>query len=254
MTGKIFRFLLCIFLVNGSPGPACAQQKTPEPLGYLNLNFNYAYQFPGGSMSEIFSANSAVGLEAEYLLRSGWFVGAGGDFLFGNNVRKDVLQSLRTSQGYILGDDNDVADVSLAERGIYGYAYAGKLFKFPAKNKNTQGLRLSFGAGFFQHNIRLTDNRGNAVQIAGLYANGYDRLSNGPAISQFIGYQYMSAKKTINFFAGLDLIEGLTKNRRYFNFDTRQIDDAQHFDLLYGVRAGWILTIHTFVKANEIEY
>jgi len=225
-----------------------------KPLGTLILNFNYAVEIPGGDMGKLFGPNSAAGMQCEYMDKSGYFLGLGGDFLFGDNLKVDVLRNLRTSQGIILGDDNDAADVSLGERGVYFNGYVGKLFKLKETPKAMQGLRLSFGVGFLEHNVRISDNRGNASQVAGIYANGYDRLTNGIGMDQFVGYQYMSADHTINFYIGLDITEGFTKNRRLFNFDTMQPDVNPHFDLLSGLRMGWVLPIHRYYKANEIEY
>jgi hypothetical protein len=73
-------------------------------------------------------------------------------------------------------------------------------------------------------------------------------------LRQFLGYQVISRDRTVNFYIGLEAIEGFTKNRRGFNFDTGRRDDLKRIDILYGVRVGWQLAIFTNQKGEDIEY
>jgi hypothetical protein len=66
-------------------------------------------------------------------------------------------------------------------------------------------------------------------QVQGAYAKGYDRLTNGPAISQYIGWLHLDRKKLVNFNAGIEIIEAFTQNRRDFNFDQMKKDDSKRF-------------------------
>ena len=115
-------------------------------------------------------------------------------------------------------------------------------------------LFRSAGGGFVQHKIRIQDNGNSAPQIAPPYTAGYDRLTNGLALTQFVGYQIVSRDKTINFFLGLDFTEGFTRNRRGFNFDTRQADTQKRLDILYGARVGGSIPLFTNQNADDIEY
>ena len=100
------------------------------------------------------------------------------------------------------------------------------------------------GIGFLQHKKRI-EVTGNVVpELTRDYRKGYDRLSNGPAITQFIGYHYLSNRRLINFFGGFEAIAALTKNRRGYNYDTMEYDNKQRFDLLYGIRFGWIIPLY----------
>ena len=64
----------------------------------------------------------------------------------------------------------------------------------------------------------------------------------------------VSRDRTLNLFAGFEISEGFTKNRRGFNFDTMLRDDSQRLDILYGVRVGLAVSLFTNVNANELEY
>jgi hypothetical protein len=75
-------------------------------------------------------------------------------------------------------------------------------------------------------------------------ANVYDRLTNGLCLSQFLGYTNFSNSRRINFYAGLEFMEGFTKNRRNYNFDTAMKDDASRLDFFLGFKLGWIIPLY----------
>lgn len=197
----------------------------------------------------------SIGGGVEYItLPEGWIVNADVQFLFGQRVKEDVLAPLRTPDGAILGDNGTYASVQLRERGLFVGVNGGRLFKFFDNGNRVGGLRLTIGGGFLQHKIRIQDDTNSAAQVAPPYSTGYDRLTNGFSLSQFVGYQMVSRDKTINFFIGFDLMEGFTLNRRGFNFDTRQKDAQKRIDVLYGARVGWSIPIFSNQNADEIEY
>ncbi len=70
---------------------------------------------------------------------------------------------------------------------------------------------------------------------------GYDRLTQGLSLSEFIGYQYVSEKNLYNFYIGLFFQQGLTKNMRNLNFDQPNTSTSTKLrnDNSYGVKIGW---------------
>jgi hypothetical protein len=105
-----------------------------------------------------------------------------------------------------------------------------------------------------QHKIKIQDESKSVSQLTGDYKKGYDRLSNGLAMTGFIGYQHLDPKKRINFITGFDLTMGFTQNRRDFNFDTMTKDERKRKDFLVGFKVGWILPISTGENPEEIFY
>ena len=101
-----------------------------------------------------------------------------------------------------------------------------------------------------QHKIRI---EGAAPQLMGEYKKGYDRLSNGLALGEFIGYVHLGKNHFINFFAGFEIIEAFTKNRRSFNIDTIEKDDTKRLDILSGFKFGWIIPLYRR-NADEFYY
>jgi hypothetical protein len=103
---------------------------------------------------------------------------------------------------------------------------------------------LNIGGGMLQHKILIDNEDRNVPSISGDYKKGYDRLSNGFALREFIGYQFLSNYRLINFYAGVEFIQAWTKCRRIVNFDTMQRDLTKRHDLLIGIRVGWLLPIY----------
>lgn len=244
------RILVCCLLF------FCAisvQGQEVQDAGVL-IGMSYAYQRPGGDLADRFGPNFSAGLSASYIGKESAFLfGLDGYFLFGDQVRTDVLAPLRTPEGFIIANDKRIANVLLRQRGFYLGAHVGRIFGLLADNARS-GLRVTLGAGLLQHRIRIQDEPFRPVAaLAGDYKKGYDRLTNGLALRQFIGYQHLAPDRRLNFFAGFEFLQGLTRNRRDFNFDTRTRDDRRRLDLLWGVRVGVTLPLY-FSGEREIFY
>jgi hypothetical protein len=100
------------------------------------------------------------------------------------------------------------------------------------------------GAGILQHKIHIENRSKSVPQLTGKYKQGYDRLSNGPALSETIGYMHLDKNRRINFFAAFDITQAFTKNRRALNFDTQTSETGYRLDLLFALRMGWILPLY----------
>jgi hypothetical protein len=232
-------------------------QKAGLPKNYtpLSITVKYGAQKPSGILAQRFGINNSVGggLERVSILK-GWIMGVESYFIYGSKVKEDVLKNIRTPEGTILGDIGTYAGVVLKQRGIYMGGYLGKFFIFNDKGNRVSGLHLTVGGGFLKHKIRILNEDNSAQQVASPYSEGYDRMTYGMAFSQSIGYQVISRNKTVNFTLSLDFTEGVTRNRRGFNFDTRQRDDTKRLDFLSGIHATWSIPIFTNQNADDIEY
>ena len=220
----------------------------------LLFNISYAYQVPGGDLVDRFGNNFNLGLNLEYLSKNSNIIfGFESGFIFGSEVKTNVLSNLVTAEGLIIGNDRAFADIQLRERGFYIGAMVGKLFSLSEVNKRS-GIRLTVSSGLLQHKIRIQDDPlRDVAQLSTEYKKGYDRLSNGLAFNEFFGYQYLSRNKRINFYAGVEFTQAFTQSRRDFNFDTMSVDEASRVDLLFGVRVGWVLPFY-LGNASEIYY
>ncbi|MBL7943146.1 MAG: hypothetical protein JNM00_10290 [Flavobacteriales bacterium] len=206
-----------------------------------HISVSFAYQAPGGDLAFRFMNNMSLGGAFQIRTPANWYYGIEGTYFFGNKVNEPgLMQNLYTDAGEILDNSGQVAIVAPQERGFTVMANGGRLFPVVGPN-DYSGILVRVGAGFMRHKIRLEHQESEITQLEGDYAKGYDRLTYGPAISQHIGYMHASNNRLINFYIGVEAFEGFTKGRRALNFDTRTTDNAQRFDMLVGLRAGWIL-------------
>ncbi len=202
---------------------------------------SYAYQWPGGDLADRFGANSTIGPGFLTKTEGNWLFGVDANFIFGNRIKEDsLLQNLLTSDGYIIDQQGQYADMSLFERGFYSSFKFGKIIPVFGSNVNS-GLMLMGGAGYMQHKIRIEVVNNTVPQVNGDYKKGYDRLTAGFQVNQFIGYMYIGDSQIANFFAGFEFVQSWTQNRRSMNFDEGRRDDKKRFDMLYGIKIGWII-------------
>ena len=243
-----------VFLLAASP-TLLAQEKGFNHGDALLIHFYYSGHVPAGDMADRFGGSFMPGAGIDYQTDKGNLIlGAEFGYLFGGTVKEDVLAPIRTPEGYIIGEQGGYSDIQLRERGIYLGGHVGKLFPVSEKNHRS-GIRVTLGAGVLQHKIRVQDDPSQkAPQLADDYKKGYDRLSNGLALRQFIGYQHLGNEGRINFYAGLDLVQGFTQNRRSYNFDAFAQDTAKRTDLLIGIRVGWTLPFYIGRDPSEIYY
>ncbi len=249
------RVLVCVLMVLIIPGLGHSQeQRLNQGTGFL-LGFSYGIQWPGTDLADRFGQHFSAGLSTEWITeKKDYIFGLDGQFIFGQKVKTDVLAPLRTAEGYIYGNDKSIADIQLRQRGFYVGGKIGKML-FSAADNPRAGLKLTLGLGFLQHKIRIQDDPSRVVpQLSGDYKKGYDRLTNGLALHQFIGYQKLATDQGINFFIGIESIQAFTESRRSFNFDTQSSEPENRFDLSFGVRAGWILPFYYGKVLDEISY
>lgn len=221
----------------------------------LLISINYAAEFPAGDLANRFGRSFEIGGNVEWMSNKGNFIlGIDGGIIFGSEVKEDPLINLRTLDGFVIGNDRNYANIELRERGFYIGGLVGKLFSLSSKNPRS-GIRLTVGSGLLQHKIRLQDDPDRVVApVSGDYAKGYDKLTNGLAFNEFIGYQMLSRNRRVNFYIGLELTQAFTQNRRSLDYDTRTKNDTKRKDFLYGLKIGWTLPLYLQTNPDEIFY
>ncbi|MFH1319970.1 MAG: hypothetical protein ABII90_04865 [Bacteroidota bacterium] len=215
------------------------------------ISATYAYHFPGGDLVNRFGDNSSVGAAFSIKTNNNWIFGIDGNFLFGNNVKEGgILDGISTEKGEIIDEDGGYAEINFLERGLLTSFKLGKLFSFIGPNRNS-GLAIIGSAGLLQHKIRIET---HAPQLNDDYKKGYDRLTNGFALSEFIGYLYMGNKRMINLFIGFEFTQAWTQNRRSYNFEAMEKDETKRFDILSGIKIGWVIPFYKRVPDEYYYY
>lgn len=242
---RYFLVLFIAFLLNNFNPVFSQVSASDSTLSIPMFYVTYAYQFPGGDMADRFGNNSSIGGGFQWKTNKNLIVGSEFLFLFGNKVKiaDDIMFNLKTNDGDIISMSGNFTNYAIFERGYYISGRIGKLIPVISPNKNS-GIVLMGSMGYFQHKIRIEVEKNTAPQIDGDYKKGYDRLAGGFSISQFVGYMHIGDNRLLNFFGGIEINEAWTKPKRDVNFDTTEPDIiTNRFDLLIGLKIGWLIPI-----------
>lgn len=250
---NFFLLIICVFGVSNLvaqnfPEHPDESERNKGKAILVHLAFG-AHQ-PFGDMADRFKWDANFGGMLEFATNNNYLLGVEGYYMFGSNVKEDPLAILRTPEGDIIGNNRLVASVVLRERGYYTGALIGKLFTF---NEKRAGLRVTLGAGLLRHWIRVQDDNSSVTQLTGDYKKGYDRLTGGLALNQFIGWQNLAANRRSNWLIGLEFNEGFTNTLRDWDFTEMRKLDQSRLDLRIGLRVAWTLPFYTG-NAEKIYY
>ncbi|CAN5504841.1 hypothetical protein BH11BAC2_BH11BAC2_04930 [soil metagenome] len=212
-------------------------------ISLVMISPSIALHGPLGDMGKRFGISTAVGLTVTYKLKNNWMFSAEGNFIFGKKISEPGLFSgLTTNEGYVIGSDGFYGDIRVFERGYYLTLSVGKLFPVKKPNPNC-GFFVQGGVGFMQHKIKIDDHKNSIPSLQDDYAKGYDRLTNGIAFREFGGYLYNGNNRLVNFYGGVEFVQGITEGRRSYNFDQEKPDSGVRLDMLIGLRIGWVIPL-----------
>ena len=250
------KFIYCLIILFWGINSIIAQE---SPKNGANLNpgfiigFSYGYGFPDGNLKTRFGNNFNIGISPHfYFNNSNFYAGLDASYLFGTDVKTNPLTNLTDINGQLISVDRSYASLTLDERGFLVGLNIGKIIPFN-QNKRS-GLKVQAGGYIFRHWIHFQKDFGILPQLEGEYLKGYDRLTGGITLNEFIGYQYLKKNSKINFYIGLDMYQGFTKSLRKYNYDLADYDLDNRNDILWGIKAGWILPIYIENHPEEIYY
>lgn len=218
------------------------------------ITVQFGGHLPAGDLAERFGPAADISGSVAWMSEGqSWIFGLEGAFMFGSEVKEDVLAPLRTAQGDIIGITGSIAPILLRQRGFYLGLHGGRIFPL-SKTNPRNGIRVSLGGGYLQHQVRIVDDSNTAEQLAGELEKGYDRLTGGFALRQFVGYQLFAKDRLLNFHAGFEFTQAFTRNMRDLNYDTGLPGDDSRIDLLLGFRIGWTLPLYYGIPKEDTYY
>ena len=218
-----------------------------------NIDFISSIDFPQADLAKRFGTSYRIGVGIKHKSEKNWLFGGKFEFITGSKMRDDsLLINLKTTQGAIITQSGQLYNVGTFQRGYMASFQVGKIFPFWQLNKNSGPMMLA-SFGFMQYKINLFDKDNSFPQLRGDYKKGYDRLTNGLFIEDFIGYQYLAKNKLINFYAGLNAVYGFTQGRRDYLYDLNRSDAGNRSDIMLGFKFGWVLPIYK-KNAEETYY
>ncbi|MCC7030108.1 MAG: hypothetical protein IT257_07375 [Chitinophagaceae bacterium] len=229
-----------------------SSESTTGPANAMwNLDVLAAMDFPMADMAKRYGTSYRIGLGIKYKTTTNWIFGVKFEFITGNKMQEDsLLWNMRNSLG-ITNINGEVLNVGMFERGYVVGVQAGRIFPFLQANPNSGPMMLA-SVGFMQHKINFFDRDNSFPQLRDDYKKGYDRLTNGLYIEDFVGYNFHSKNKLINVYAGFNFLWGFTKVRRDFTFDLERKEIEGRNDLLVGFKLGWVVPIYK--KKSEDTY
>lgn len=245
------RIILSALAVITTILPGYTQEKKPEAKSFPMFSASYMYQVPGGDLANRFGGNSNIGGSFMYKHKSNFYFEVNSNFIFGSVLKNDaasIFDSITTTatsetEGKIINENGEYAKVVTSERGFFIGGRAGYILPLYKDNPNS-GIMISAGGGLLQHKIRIDNDGNNAPQINKDYRKGYDKLTNGLAISEFVGFVYFGKQQLVNFYAGVEFYQAFTQSRRSYDFNLMGPDLQKRKDYLYGIKVGWIVPIY----------
>lgn len=240
--------VLVFLLLAASLFPLCsgAQVNVKDSSVFTTMIYPaFALQWPGGDLKSRFGFSSSIGPGFMLKSKSNWVFAVEAGFIFGAVIKneQEILKNISTADGWVIDANGTYASIHMYERGFTGMAGIGKIITGLGPNPNS-GIMLMGKVGYIQHKIRIENTDNAAPQVTGNYKKGYDKLSEGPALSEFIGYMYLGNNRLISFFGGISCTQAWTRSRRIFDLSEGKKDDAQHFDMLFEIRGGWIIPLY----------
>lgn len=217
------------------------------------VGVHYGGAFSGGDLAARYGYFNRVGLTAGYKFKNNWSLGLESDFWFSDNVKlTGLFDHLVDDAGNITNDLGLPASVLVYPRGVHCNVYFGRLFALNQNNRNS-GINVQLSAGFLLHHLRIETNDNVVPQLELDYKKGYDRLSSGLNLQQFIGYSFLNNRGAVSFYSGVYFQQGLTYNRRTLNYDQPNVpvSTQRRLDLQTGFRIGWYIP---FYSAQPREY
>ena len=84
------------------------------------FHLGFGVHWPGGDLAERFGAGGNVGGAFEWIsAKSNWIIGTSGHFQYGNVVKEDPLEMLRTAEGDIIASDRSIPYVITPQRACH---------------------------------------------------------------------------------------------------------------------------------------
>ena len=265
MMNKWICFVFAFFMVfQGFSQVELPKQKVDSSGLILFLTPNFTYHFSGADLRKEFGNNLSIGTDICLKTKSNWSIDLGFKYYFNGRVQNAVIDS--TFQ-YVTAKMSDGSNLFISQsgkastgievdfRGISFHLQGGKVFPVSKKFRNS-GIWLKLGMGVMQHYlyIKNPEDEDFVPALKPDYRKGYDRLTLGFSLNQFIGYIHLTKKNLLCFYGGVEFSEIFAKRQREYDFNLMRKDDTKLFESLIGLKIGWIIPLYKHNPYAEFEY
>ncbi len=212
---------------------------------------HYGLQIPGGDLKARFSNFSSIGMGVDYKFKNNLIIGVNYDWYFGNSVKDSgAFSGISGNSGLVIDQNGDFSVIRLNMQGNYVSAHLGYLLNINKKERFS-GIFMSGGVGVMQHKIDILSSELTIPQINGEYEYGYDKLTYGLAVREYIGYQHFVNDSRYRFRIGVEFNQGFTQGRRTWDFNANKSGLDKRLDLTTVFKIGVIVPVYTKNRADE---
>jgi hypothetical protein len=230
---KLYIFIVLI-LLTAVPGLHAQMSMRDSAINMHLVGVQYSMYWPGGDMADRFGKVNSFGITYGYKLKNNFYFEFSYGYIWGNEVKEtDILSNIKDTNGLVIDNQGLLTPVYMELRGHEFFLGVGKIFPVIGPNPNS-GLFLSLHGGLLQHKVAFSYLSEVLPQLVGDYPKGYDRLCNGFALKENIGYINLSNNNYMNWTLGFEFIQAFTESRREWNIDMQQQDTKRRLDLLFG--------------------
>jgi hypothetical protein len=206
----------------------------------------------GGNMNELYDGPYLnFDINWAYKWKSNWMVTLDGDLWFGYNSdnltqRAERMGDIFTPNGHLMSWGGYDGVVTLYNRGFAVRPGVAKIIPLFRKNPDSGILLKLSGGWFMQKTVNTQDmNESEVPQLSEKMMPYYDHLRNGMILTQSVGFIFMSNRSTyVNFKITFDLSECLSWSSRPYTIDNvmglNGKDENTYFDLMAGIKIGWM--------------
>ena len=251
-------FILLVILV---PVFVAAQRNVQDSIiGTPLVGVHYGAIWTTADLADRYTFFNHIGIMAGYKTNKNLYFGVDANFMFGNRINADeptdefygLFDHLTDSKGNITDASGDIAKVLVYSRGVNVNATVGYIIPVLSPNKNS-GIMVQLGAGYLLHKLRIETQDQVVPQLELDYRKGYDRLTIGPNIHEFVGYSFMANGGYFNFYGGFYAQQGFTQNKRDIFYDKPDVPVSKdtRLDIQYGMKLGWFIP---FYKRQPKDY
>lgn len=247
---NIFRRLLfgCLLLTGAFTASAQLQMrvtKTDSAGLMVYLAANYGYAIPLADLRNETTNIMGVGADLCLKTKSNWSFETGFNYHFSGKVKgtDSLFRLITNSIGSIMDGDGQPADIDVDQRMWDMRLAAGKIFPISPYRRNA-GIQVKIGGGYSQRYIYIKNPDNRVAALNGEYKKGYDRLTGGFSLYQFLGYVHLSKSQYTCFYIGMEATECFSKRLREWDFSLMGKDERSFTDVLVGIKAGWIIPLY----------
>ena len=257
----IFSVLVSLFLLFNqahsqiTADSSIKNNNLPNKPSWVVLSLNAGYFINFSDMALRYPEYTCFPLGVEYQHQNKWISSLDYNLIFGTSVDiTGYFDHISNDNGYMIDAKGQQAVVKTFMRGFSARAHFGRIFPI-SKNPKWRDwtMQTSAGIGYNQTYIQFQFDEGELPQLEGRNTGGYDRLSGGFQIAERIKLQYLNPN-SLSFVMGIDLIQGVSKSLRPWNFSTNSADDAGMAEIATGFSIGLLIPIKTRSKNAVPDY